>query len=69
MGGLTSSPPSPPAPVYEQPAVDPTVEAERKARLEGIERRRRGRAATIKTSERGLMGTTSIKPTKELLGE
>ena len=67
MGGLTSSPP-PPQPV-EQPAVDTTKDTEREARIEAVERRRRGRVATIKTSERGLMGTMSITPTKELLGE
>lgn len=67
MGGLTSSAP-PPQPVVE-PTIDTAADAEREARIDGVARRRRGRAATIKTSERGLMGTTSIKPTKELLGE
>ena len=51
MGGLfSSSPPSAPPP---PPPVDTGAE-DRKRRLEAIERRCRGRAGTIATSERGV---------------
>ncbi len=53
MGGfLSPSPPPPPAPEPE-PATDPDAE-DRKRRLDAIDRRRRGRAGTIATSERGV---------------
>ena len=68
MGGLTAKPPSPPQ-IVEQPVIEPAVDTERQERIASVERRRRGRSSTIKTSERGFMGMTSIKPTKELLGE
>lgn len=54
MGALFSSPsppPPPPAPVIHTP--DP-VDEERKARLKALERRRRGRAGLVATSEKGL---------------
>jgi len=56
MGSLfsgPSAPPPPPTPAIEVP--DPDAEA-RRARLEGIKRRRRGRAGLIRTSPRGLLG-------------
>ncbi len=53
MGGFFSAP-SVPVPPPPPPVVD-TAEEERKARLEAIERRRRGRAGTIATSERGVL--------------
>ncbi len=53
MGGLFSSPSTPPAPEPIQ-KVDP-AEEERKRRLENIERRRRGRVGTIETSARGVL--------------
>lgn len=55
MGSLFSSPsppPPPPAPVLPRP--DPEEEA-RKERLAALQRRRRGRAGTIATSERGVL--------------
>lgn len=53
MGGLFSSPPPPPV----EPTPVDTGEEDRKRRLEAIERRRRGRAGTIATSERGVLDT------------
>ncbi len=68
MGGLFSAPP-PPAPLSLPAAPDPAIEA-RKKRLEEIERRRRGRAGTIATSPRGLLGLSDNAPKrKSLLGE
>lgn len=52
MGGLFSSPPPPPMP---EPTPVDTGEEDRKRRLEAIDRRRRGRAGTIATSERGVL--------------
>jgi len=55
MGSLFKSPsppPPPPAPVLPKP--DPEEEA-RKERLAALQRRRRGRAGTIVTSERGVL--------------
>ncbi len=54
MGSLFSSPsppPPPPAPVIHTP--EPADE-DRKARLKALERRRRGRAGLIATSDRGV---------------
>ncbi|MBF0246707.1 MAG: hypothetical protein HQL36_01325 [Alphaproteobacteria bacterium] len=69
MGGIFSSP-SMPAIAAPAPIEDTTAEEEKKARLEGIERRRRGRAGTIHTSERGLLQSAADKPKKkDLLGE
>jgi len=67
MGGIFSSPapPPPPPPVEEEPLVDET-----KDRLDAIKRQRRGRAATIKTSERGLVRpNANAVQKKNLLGE
>ncbi|MBO6518703.1 MAG: hypothetical protein JJ900_11755 [Rhodospirillales bacterium] len=75
MGGFFSPPapaPLPPPPPAPDPAAD-----ERERRLEAIERRRRGRAGTIATSERGVLeersGSSSTvqaaNPLKDKLGE
>lgn len=53
MGGFFSAPSAPPL-SPPPPATDP-AEDERERRLEAIERRRRGRAGTIVTSERGVL--------------
>ncbi|MBL4747320.1 MAG: hypothetical protein JKY17_00550 [Magnetovibrio sp.] len=68
MGGIFSSPS--PAPMPAQKVLpDPAKEAET-ARLESIDRRRRGRAGTITTSDRGLLSTNNNAPKKKsLLGE
>ncbi|GAB6052878.1 hypothetical protein JCM17960_16980 [Magnetospira thiophila] len=68
MGGLFSSPSPPPPPPAPAPAKDPEEEA-RKLRLENIERRRRGRAGTVLTSERGLLDEAAPASGKKLLGE
>lgn len=69
MGAIFSPPdPAPPQlPTLEQP--DPNEES-RKARLEALKRRRRGRGGTIRTSVRGvLQPRTSASTTKNRLGE
>lgn len=53
MGGFFS-PPSAPALPPPPPPVDTGAE-ERQRRVEAIERRRRGRAGTVATSERGVL--------------
>lgn len=58
MGGFFSAPSSPPSPP-PLPVVDPAAE-ERARRLEAIDRRRRGRAGTIATSERGVLSDSSV---------
>jgi hypothetical protein len=71
MSGFLSTPKLPPAPPPLPTAPDPEEEA-RKRRLEMIERRRRGRAGTVVTSERGFLasaGAASVQPRKNLLGE
>lgn len=71
MGGFFSAPKLPPSPPPPPPAPDPDEEA-RKRRLEMIERRRRGRAGTVVTSERGFLApgsSISAQPRKNLLGE
>lgn len=67
MGSLfgSSSPPALP-PVPALPTPDPEEEA-RKERLIALERRRRGRAGTIATSERGIL--QPVSGGKRLLGE
>jgi hypothetical protein len=48
---------------------DPSI-AEEKARVEAMDRRRRGRAGTIATSDRGLLSINGTVPQKKsLLGE
>lgn len=71
MGAIFGGVPKPPPPPPPPPAPpDPEVE-ERKRRLEALERRRRGRAGMIATSERGLLDTVSPSATgkKEHLGD
>ena len=69
MGGFFSAPNPPPPPPPPPPLPDPEEE-NRKRRLEAIERRRRGRAGTIATSARGLLGLGDQAPRrKSLLGE
>jgi hypothetical protein len=60
----TASPPPPVIPSIPQP--DPEEEA-RKERLAALERRRRGLAGTIQTSERGVL--RPVSGGKQLLGE
>ncbi len=70
MGGFFSAPKLPPPPT-PAPQPDPGEE-ERKRRLEMIERRRRGRAGTVVTSERGFLASSDarqLRPHKNLLGE
>lgn len=68
MGGLLNSPSAPPMPAPE-PLPDPGVN-EQQARMDALERRRRGRAGTITTSDRGLVRTNANAPKKKtLLGE
>jgi len=70
MSGLFGSP-KPPAPL--PPALpDNSEEEERKKRLATMLRRRRGRAATIATSDRGLLtplNENTGPAAKSLLGE
>lgn len=69
MGAIFNPPdPSPPQlPTLAQP--DPDAES-RKARLEALMRRRRGRGGTIRTSLRGvLQPRNSASATKTRLGE
>ncbi len=58
MGGFFSPPSPPPPPPPPEPATDPEAE-DRARRLEAISRRRRGRAGTIATSERGVTAPSS----------
>lgn len=68
MGGIFSAPSPPPLPPAPE-VVDPAIEEE-KARLESMDRRRRGRSGTIVTSDRGLLETNEARPQKKsLLGE
>ena len=68
MGSLMSSPSAPPMPAPE-PLPDYAAD-EQKARLDAMERRRRGRAGTVTTSDRGLVRTNENAPQKKtLLGE
>lgn len=72
MGGILSSPKPPALPPQPEPAPDTGEADAAKARLETLERRRRGRAGTILTSERGLVRLLDDAPAthnKTLLGE
>ncbi len=70
MGSLfraPKAPPPPPPPVLDTP--DPEADA-RKARLEALIRRRRGRAGTIITGRKGILrADTRNQSGKQLLGE
>ncbi len=69
MGGFFSVPKPPPPPPPPPPAPDTDAE-DRKLRLEALDRRRRGRAGTINTSDRGLLATSNTGGhRKSLLGE
>ncbi len=68
MGGLFSAPSPAPLPPPPSPPADP-AEDERKRRLEAIDRRRRGRAGTIATSERGVLAPEDGNGLKTRLGE
>jgi len=63
MGGMFSAPPPPPPPPLPEPAEDPAV-----ARRTLAGRRRRGRAGTIVTSDRGILRPSTGRR-KSLLGE
>jgi hypothetical protein len=75
MGGLLKAP-SPPAQIAAPPPppppapVEDTEAAARAARLEALERRRRGLSGTVNTSYRGVLAE-SLPATdrKSLLGE
>ena len=58
MGAIFSPPDSPPPPPPPIAGPDPAEEA-RKARLEALKRRRRGRGSTIRTSLRGVLQPNS----------
>lgn len=70
MGSLfraPKAPPPPPPPKLDVP--DPDAEA-RKARLDSLKRRRRGRAGTIVTGRRGILRASGKQRSgKRLLGE
>ena len=70
MGSLFRAPaPPPPPPLPAIPRPDPEDEA-RRERLAALERRRRGRAGTIATSERGVLRADPLAAAgKRLLGE
>lgn len=70
MGGILAAPKAPSLPVL--PAAKPSVAdgEEVRARLEQIDRNRRGRAGTVQTSDRGLLTAGANATTKKtLLGE
>ncbi len=70
--GTLFAPPSPPPPIQvpKLPAPADPDAAEREQRLAAVERLRRGRRATVKTSARGLLATNDTTPgRKTLLGE
>ena len=69
MGSFLGAPKPPPPPPPPAPLPDP-ADAERKLRLENLERRRRGRAGMIATSNRGLLSEAPVASgPKNLLGE
>jgi hypothetical protein len=72
MGGLFSAPK--PVVIAPPPAPDPAPAAEaaaaaRDARVEAIERARRGLAGTVATSARGVLSAPPSLVRKSLLGE
>ena len=70
MGGILKAPKAPPMPTLKpQPQPDYSAD-EALVRRENLDRRRRGRAGTVKTSERGLVRPNALAPQKKsLLGE
>ena len=67
MGGIMHTPSPPPTP---QPTMPEPARSQEEDRLDALERRRRGRAGTILTTDRGLMKPTiNSNGTKDLLGE
>jgi len=70
MGGVVSTPQAPAAPAVPTPVAGPVAVDEAGQRMEALERRRRGRSGTIRTSERGLVEKSANAPQKKsLLGE
>jgi len=69
MGGLFSTSKAPPLPPLPEPG--PTAAEQAKAaRLEAVERLRRGRPGLVKTGNRGLLALNDLAPRrKNLLGE
>lgn len=70
MGGFFSPKTPAPAPAPPPAAEDPDAK-DRERRLEALERRRRGRAGLVRTSERGLLNETAsgAGAGKTLLGD
>jgi len=69
MGGILSNPSAPPAMPTPAPLPDYGAE-DRQARLDAVDRRRRGRSGTVATSDRGLVRQNANAPHKKtLLGE
>lgn len=70
MGGILKAPKAPSMPVLRaRPQPDFRAE-EAKRRADMMDRRRRGRAGTVQTSERGLVRLNENVPQKKtLLGE
>jgi hypothetical protein len=71
MGGLFTAPKPPePAPIVTPAPKEDPEEAARAARLEALERRRRGLAGTVATSYRGVLAENlPATDRKSLLGE
>jgi hypothetical protein len=70
MGGILSAPKAPPTPTpLPSPKIDTSAD-QAQARIDELERRRRGRVGTVQTSERGLLRVnTDAAQKKSLLGE
>lgn len=70
MAGIMQVPKAPPVQAVAPPPLpDPSAD-EAAMRLEAMDRRRRGRAGTVQTSERGLVSVNANAPQKKtLLGE
>ena len=70
MGGFFAPDPPSPAPVSAPVAVPDTTAADTQARLDAIDRNRRGLYGTIATSDAGALQTSSPAGSgKSLLGE
>lgn len=69
MGGILSAPSAPP--VYAPlPNETPAPSDDTQARIDELDRRRRGRAGTVLTSDRGLLrANETATQKKSLLGE